>query len=142
MLRPTRVLSAAGRDEAAVRWYAGEQGPKSALASAAPAHCMTCGFMIRLSGPLGRVFGVCANEYAPDDGKVVSVDHGCGAHSEATARSRRRGAGHWRPRGRRARLRHAEHRRRPLPDSVLETLDHELALARAGRTREPASTAL
>jgi hypothetical protein len=29
------------------------------------------------------VFGVCTNEYAPDDGKVVSADHGCGAHSEA-----------------------------------------------------------
>jgi hypothetical protein len=27
---------------------------------------------------------VCANEYAPDDGRVVSLDHGCGAHSEAT----------------------------------------------------------
>jgi hypothetical protein len=26
---------------------------------------------------------VCANSYAPDDGRVVSVDHGCGAHSEA-----------------------------------------------------------
>jgi hypothetical protein len=38
-----------------------------------------------LAGPLGRVFGVCANEYAPDDGRVVSLDHGCGAHSEALA---------------------------------------------------------
>ena len=28
------------------------------------------------------MFGVCANEYAPDDGRVVSVDHGCGAHSD------------------------------------------------------------
>ena len=66
------------------------------LASAAPAHCLTCGFMVRLSGPLGRVFGVCANEFAPDDGKVVSVDHGCGAHSDGEvqagvpARTRRR----------------------------------------------------
>ena len=25
---------------------------------------------------------MCGNEYAPDDGRVVSVDHGCGAHSE------------------------------------------------------------
>jgi hypothetical protein len=31
------------------------------------------------------LFGVCANEYAPDDGRVVSLDHGCGAHSEALA---------------------------------------------------------
>jgi Protein of unknown function (DUF3027) len=44
--------------------------------------CLTCGFLVPLGGPLGRVFGVCANEYAPDDGRVVSLDHGCGAHSE------------------------------------------------------------
>jgi hypothetical protein len=86
LLRPARVLSATGRDEAALRWYASEQGPDSPLASAAPANCVTCGFMVRLSGPLGRVFGVCANEYAPDDGKVVSFDHGCGAHSDGAAR--------------------------------------------------------
>jgi len=80
--RPRRVLSAIGRDEAALRWYSGESGPRSPLASAAPACCITCGFMVRLNGPLGRVFGVCANEFAPDDGRVVSVDHGCGAHSD------------------------------------------------------------
>jgi Protein of unknown function (DUF3027) len=28
------------------------------------------------------MFGVCGNVYAPDDGRVVSLDHGCGAHSE------------------------------------------------------------
>ena len=44
---------------------------------------MTCGFLVPMAGSLGRVFGVCANEYAPDDGRVVSLDHGCGAHSEA-----------------------------------------------------------
>jgi hypothetical protein len=36
-----------------------------------------------MRGALSRVFGVCANEYAPDDAHVVSFDHGCGAHSEA-----------------------------------------------------------
>ena len=30
-----------------------------------------------------RLFGVCANAHANDDGRVVSCDHGCGAHSEA-----------------------------------------------------------
>jgi hypothetical protein len=79
-----RVLSAIGRDDAAERWYTGEHGPHSALARSAPAPCATCGFMIRLGGPLGAVFGVCSNAYAPEDGRVVSVDHGCGAHSEAT----------------------------------------------------------
>jgi hypothetical protein len=38
-----------------------------------------------LSGELGRLFGACANAYAPDDGRVVSADHGCGAHSESMA---------------------------------------------------------
>jgi hypothetical protein len=80
---PARVLSAIGRDSTADRWYSGDHGPLAPLASAAPAPCVTCGFLVRLDGSLGRVFGVCANEYAPDDGKVVSVDHGCGAHSEA-----------------------------------------------------------
>jgi len=82
---PARVLSAIGRDETALRWYSGDHGPRSPLAHAAPGPCMTCGFLVRLGGPLGRVFGVCANEYAPDDGRVVSLDHGCGAHSEATS---------------------------------------------------------
>jgi hypothetical protein len=82
---PSRVLSAIGRDETALRWYSSDHGPRSPLAHAAPGPCMTCGFLVRLGGPLGRVFGACANEYAPDDGRVVSLDHGCGAHSEATS---------------------------------------------------------
>lgn len=78
-----RVLSAIGRDTTAVRWYNSEHGPGTPLARAAPGPCLTCGFLTPLAGPLGQVFGVCANEYAPDDGRVVSLDHGCGAHSEA-----------------------------------------------------------
>lgn len=78
-----RVMSAIGRDDAAVRWYSGEHGPTSAIAHAAPGRCEGCGFFTRMGGPLGRLFGVCANAYAPDDGRVVSQDHGCGAHSEA-----------------------------------------------------------
>ncbi len=78
-----RVLSAIGRDDAVTRWYTSEHGPKSPLAHAAPGVCMACGFFVRLDAPLGSMFGACANEYAPDDGRVVSVDHGCGAHSEA-----------------------------------------------------------
>ena len=78
-----RVLSAIGRDTTAERWYEGDHGPHTALARAAPAPCASCGFLVRLAGPLGGLFGVCANAYAPEDGRVVSVDHGCGAHSEA-----------------------------------------------------------
>ena len=35
-----------------------------------------------MAGALRAIFGVCANEWATDDGSVVSLDHGCGAHSE------------------------------------------------------------
>jgi hypothetical protein len=78
-----RVLSTLGREETAERWYAGEPGPSASIARAAPAHCGTCGFHIRLSGSLGLLFGVCANELAPDDSRVTALEHGCGAHSEA-----------------------------------------------------------
>jgi hypothetical protein len=78
-----RVLSAEGREEAATRWYDGTPGPRTPIAASAPAPCSTCGFFVPLAGSLRQLFGVCANEYAPDDGKVVAVDHGCGAHSEA-----------------------------------------------------------
>ena len=71
-----RVLSPAGRDDTGMRWYASEHGPKSPLAHAAPGVCGGCGFFVRLGGTLGSVFGVCANAFAPDDGRVVSVDHG------------------------------------------------------------------
>jgi len=88
----SRMLSAAGRESASARWYSSEHGPRTPLAHAAPAHCVSCGFFVPLSGELGRLFGACANAYAPDDGRVVSADHGCGAHSEsvtwqATARA-------------------------------------------------------
>jgi Protein of unknown function (DUF3027) len=79
----SRVLSALGREGAAERWYTSEHGPRTPLAHAAPAQCVSCGFFVPLSGELGRLFGACANAYAPDDGRVVSADHGCGAHSEA-----------------------------------------------------------
>ncbi|MGH3355350.1 MAG: DUF3027 domain-containing protein [Nocardioidaceae bacterium] len=77
-----RVLSLEGRDEAADRWHAGSHGPNTPIAQSAPGQCATCGFLIRLAGPLGTMFGVCANAYSSDDGRVVSFDHGCGAHSE------------------------------------------------------------
>ncbi|MCG5219901.1 DUF3027 domain-containing protein [Streptosporangium sp. KLBMP 9127] len=78
-----RVLSAIGRDRAVRRWHSGDPGPHTPLAHAAPAQCSTCGFYWPLAGALRTGFGVCANEYAPDDGRVVAADHGCGAHSEA-----------------------------------------------------------
>lgn len=78
-----RLLSLEGRDLAAQRWYDGSHGPEAPIAQSAPGSCAGCGFMVRLAGPMSTLFGVCANAQANDDGRVVSFDHGCGAHSEA-----------------------------------------------------------
>ncbi len=83
-LMRTRVLSIEGRDQASKRWYTGDRGPNTPLAQGAPKPCASCGFFIPIAGSLRSAFGVCANAIAPDDARVVSVDHGCGAHSEAT----------------------------------------------------------
>ena len=48
----------------------------------APGQCVDCAYWVRLSGSLGRAFGACANEFSPSDAHIVSVDHGCGAHSD------------------------------------------------------------
>lgn len=78
-----RVLSTLGRSQAAERWYGGPHGPKAlSTRTAGGKICQTCGFYVCLQGDLGRMFGVCANKWSPDDGKVVSGDHGCGEHSE------------------------------------------------------------
>jgi hypothetical protein len=79
-----RVLSFIGRVEAAERWYEGDAGPDAPQARQAPAPCVSCGFYLPLAGALGLGFGACGNEFSPDDGRVVAVDHGCGAHSEGS----------------------------------------------------------
>jgi hypothetical protein len=81
MGRP-RVLSRYGLHAAADRWE--EQfGPKAPMAQSAPANCVSCGFLVPISGSLSQAFGVCANEFSPADGHLVSLGYGCGAHSEA-----------------------------------------------------------
>ncbi|WP_083979996.1 DUF3027 domain-containing protein [Demequina salsinemoris] len=77
-----RVLAPRGRDEAAERWYRGSHGPTAASAIASTAACSTCAFFIPLTGSMRTEFGACSNEWSPSDGSVVSVDHGCGAHSQ------------------------------------------------------------
>ena len=77
-----RVLSSEGIQRAAQRWYDGEHGPDADGVRKAHASCSTCGFLLPIAGRMRHVFGVCANELAIDDGRVVSLDHGCGAHSE------------------------------------------------------------
>lgn len=77
------VLSPLGRAQAAKRWYDGPRGPKALSTKTADGNlCSDCGFFVPLTGELNRMFGVCANKWSPDDGRVVSLDHGCGEHSE------------------------------------------------------------
>jgi len=81
-MRRARVLSRYGLHSAADRWDE-EFGPKTPMAQAAPASCVSCAFLVPLSGSLRQAFGVCANEFGPADGHVVSLSYGCGGHSEA-----------------------------------------------------------
>ncbi len=77
------VMTPLGRSQTAKRWYEGPRGPKSLSTKTADGNpCSTCGFFIPLKGELNLLFGVCANKWSPDDGRVVSLDHGCGEHSE------------------------------------------------------------
>jgi hypothetical protein len=77
-----QVLSREGRLLAAERWHGGARGPDSAMARHAPGRCGTCGFFLPLAGSLCAGFGVCGNELTESDGQVVSVEYGCGAHSQ------------------------------------------------------------
>ncbi|MBV2354660.1 DUF3027 domain-containing protein [Streptomyces sp. J2-1] len=81
-MRRARVLSRYGLHLAADRWEE-SFGPGTPMAQAAPATCVTCGFLNPIGGSLGQAFGVCANEFSPADGRVVSLSYGCGGHSEA-----------------------------------------------------------
>ncbi|MFM8893918.1 MAG: DUF3027 domain-containing protein [Actinomycetales bacterium] len=78
----TRILSASGQDAAVLRWQRGETGPQAAMARHAALTCASCGFLVTIGGTLGQAFGVCANAFGAADGRVVSMDFGCGAHSE------------------------------------------------------------
>jgi Protein of unknown function (DUF3027) len=86
-----RVMSREGRLFAAERWHEGDRGPESPMARQAPAHCGTCGFFLPLAGSLRAGFGVCGNDVTDSDGEVVSVEYGCGAHSQTTTEPTPRG---------------------------------------------------
>ncbi|WP_434591195.1 DUF3027 domain-containing protein [Streptomyces sp. A5-4] len=81
-MRRARVLSRYGLHIAADRWEEA-YGAKTPMAQAAPATCVSCAFLVPLAGSLRQAFGVCANEFSPADGRVVSLAYGCGGHSEA-----------------------------------------------------------
>jgi hypothetical protein len=76
-----QVLSLWGRIDAAQRWHDGDHGPGSAMARSTRRVCRDCGFYVPLTGSLGTMFGVCANEFSAD-GHVVDAEYGCGAHSD------------------------------------------------------------
>ncbi|MFR0353327.1 DUF3027 domain-containing protein [Streptomyces sediminimaris] len=86
-MRRSRVLSRYGLHIAADRWEEA-YGAKTPMAQAAPASCVSCGFLQPIGGSLGQAFGVCANEFSPADGRVVSLAYGCGGHSEAAVMPR------------------------------------------------------
>ena len=99
-----RTLSVEGRELAAQRWYDGDGGPDAPIAQSAPDHVLApAASWSAIAGPLAETFGVCANGDANDDGRVVSFDHGCGAHSEVRLAKK--------------------HEPQPLPDPVFDTLD-------------------
>ncbi len=79
-----RLLSQFGRLDAAQRWHDGDFGPGSAMARSTRRTCRDCGFYVPVSGALGLMFGVCANELSAD-GHVVDAEYGCGAHSDTPA---------------------------------------------------------
>lgn len=83
-----RVLSVEGRTDTADRWLASDAGPGNDMTKQAPGRCHTCAYFVRLQGNLGVLFGACANQWSPSDGRVVSVDHGCGGHSDVSAPER------------------------------------------------------
>ncbi|MCS4484752.1 DUF3027 domain-containing protein [Gleimia sp. 6138-11-ORH1] len=75
-----RTLSAKGIGQTALRWkrIARTQSKLRKQTSA----CSSCGFLVPLEGPLKDNFGVCANEWSSEDGKLVPITFSCGAHSE------------------------------------------------------------
>lgn len=83
-----RVLAPEARESVAGRWYRGSHGPSAASAVSSSAACSTCAFWVPMSGSFRLMFGACTNEWSPSDGRVVSVDHGCGAHSQTEAERR------------------------------------------------------
>ncbi|MCL1923251.1 MAG: DUF3027 domain-containing protein [Propionibacteriaceae bacterium] len=82
-----RILSKEGRDSTCERWLS-LRGPDASEARLAPAPCSTCGYFLRLRGELGAVFGACTNAFAGSDAMIVSIDYGCGAHSDVVEEHR------------------------------------------------------
>ncbi len=79
-LSRVRVLSDQGVNDALARWS--KRGKGRVQARKVPSTCASCGFLVKIDGPLGDKFGVCTNEWSTNDASVVSLADSCGAHSE------------------------------------------------------------
>lgn len=76
-----RVLSPQGRNDAAQRWYDGTHGPSAPSATQSEQPCGSCGHSFRWRVHCAPSSGV-RQRMVLRHGAVVSLDHGCGAHSE------------------------------------------------------------
>ncbi|WP_239519512.1 DUF3027 domain-containing protein [Arcanobacterium phocisimile] len=85
-----RIMSEKARSQAYRRWYRSDAGPRNQATRDAQAPCSTCGYLLHMGGSARQLFGVCANEWSAFDGRVVSMDHGCGSHSETDVLQRER----------------------------------------------------
>lgn len=81
-----RMLSEKGVGQATLRWKRSMRA--QAKLRKQPSACSSCGFLVQLNGPLGDSFGVCANEWSAEDGKLVPLSFACGAHSETDVAKR------------------------------------------------------
>lgn len=79
-----RILSPYGKTETTKRWMKNRVGPRSKTKKIAKDICINCGYFVPLSGCLGQGFGACTNAFSPNDGNVVSINNGCGSHSETS----------------------------------------------------------
>ena len=54
------------------------------MARQAPGPCAHLRLLPAAGRLAAQTVGVCGNAYAPADGRAVTADYGCGAHSQAT----------------------------------------------------------
>ncbi|MDR3128586.1 MAG: DUF3027 domain-containing protein [Bifidobacteriaceae bacterium] len=80
----TRVISPIGKNATIKRWLKSRVGSRSKTKKIAKNICINCGYFVPLSGQLGQGFGACSNAFSPNDGSVVSINNGCGSHSETS----------------------------------------------------------
>lgn len=84
-----RIMSEKARSQAYRRWYRSDAGrgtKQHEMLRLLVRHAATSYIWVGAR----QLFGVCANEWSAFDGRVVSMDHGCGSHSETDVLQRER----------------------------------------------------